>query len=74
METAPLQNVVTNLGKESRKGLTDGLRDFIRVDNDRALDVAALRQGTGTFKKFGSRKFQKEGRMLQSGKVRLSCH
>ena len=27
-----LQNIVTNLGKGSRKGLTDGLRDFIRVE------------------------------------------
>ena len=28
-----LQNIVKNLGKESRKGLTDGLREFIQVDN-----------------------------------------
>ena len=39
---------MTNLGKGSRKGLTVGLRDFIRVDNDRALDVGELHQGTGT--------------------------
>ena len=45
-----LQNSVTNLGKGSRKGLTDGLRDFIRLDNDRALDVGELRRGTGTLK------------------------
>ena len=44
-----LQNIVTNLGKGSRKGLTDGLRDFIRVDNNLALDVGELRRGTGTF-------------------------
>ena len=44
-----LQNIMTNLGKESRKGLTDGLREFIEVDNERALDVGALRRGTGTF-------------------------
>ena len=43
-----LQNIVTNIGKGSKKGLTDGLRDFIRVDNDRALDVAELRRGRGT--------------------------
>ena len=49
-EDGLLQNIVTNLGKESRKGLTDGLRDFIRVDNERALDVGALRRGTGTLK------------------------
>ena len=45
-----LENIVKGLGKESRKGLTDGLRDFIRVDNERALDVGALRRGTGTLK------------------------
>ena len=32
-----LQNIVKNLGKESRRGLTDGLREFIKVDNERAL-------------------------------------
>ena len=45
-----LQNFVRDLGKESRRGLTDGLREFIKVDNERALDVGALRRGTGTFK------------------------
>ena len=44
------QNVAMDLGKESRKGLTDGLREFIKVDNERALDVGALRRGTGTLK------------------------
>ena len=39
-----------DLGKESRRGLTDGLREFIQVDNERALDVGAPRRGTGTFK------------------------
>ena len=43
-----LQNIVQDLGKESRGGLTDGLRDFMLVDNERALDVGALRWGTGT--------------------------
>ena len=45
-----LQNIVKDLGKESRRGLTDGLHEFIRVDNERALDVGAPRRGTGTFK------------------------
>ena len=45
-----LQNIVTNLGKGSRKGLTDGLRVFIKVDNHRALDVGELHRGTGTCK------------------------
>ena len=57
-----LQNIVTNLGKGSRKGLTDGLREFIKVDNERALDVGALRRGTGQLK-FGCQKFQKGDRM-----------
>ena len=43
-----LQNIVKNLGKRSRKGLSDGLRDFIRVENNRASDVGELRRGTGT--------------------------
>ena len=43
-----LLNIVTNFCKESRRGLTDGLREFIRVDNDRALDVGALRRGMGS--------------------------
>ena len=45
-----LQNIVTNLGKGSRKGPTHGLLEFIKVDNERALDVGALRRGTGTLK------------------------
>ena len=43
------QNIVTNLGKESRKGLTGGLREFIIIDNERALDVGYLNRGRGTF-------------------------
>ena len=34
-----LHNIVKNLGKERRRGL----------DNERGLDVGALRRGTGTF-------------------------
>ena len=44
-----LQNIVENLGEESRKGLTKGLREFIKVDNERALDVGSVSWGTGTF-------------------------
>ena len=51
METASCRkNIMTNLGMGSTKGLTDGLREFIKVDNERALDVGELRRGTGTFK------------------------
>ena len=55
-----LQNIVKHLGKESRKGLTDGLREFMKVDNERALDVGST--GKGTFK-YESRKCQKVARM-----------
>ena len=41
---------MTNLGQRSRKGLTDGLREFMKVDNEGALDVGALRRSTGIFK------------------------
>ena len=44
------QNIVTNLGQKSRKGLTDCLKEFVKVDNERALDVGELRRGTGTYK------------------------
>ena len=44
-----LQNIVTNLGMGSRKDLTDGLREFTKVDNERALDVGELLRGTGKF-------------------------
>ena len=43
------QNIVKNLNMESRKGLTNGLRDFIKIDNERALDVGYLNRGLGTF-------------------------
>ena len=45
-----IQNIVKDLGRESRRGLTDGLREFIGVENERALDVGAIRRGTGTVK------------------------
>ena len=65
-----LQSIVTNLGKGSRKGLTHGLRDFIKVDNHRALEVGELHRGTGTFK-VRKLKVPKGGRM--SGKVLMNC-
>ena len=46
----PQQNIVTNLCGESRKGLTEGLRNFIQVDNHRALEVGHLRDLLGFFK------------------------
>ena len=40
-----IQNVVTKLGVTSRTGLTQGLREFIKIDNQRALEVGYLSQG-----------------------------
>ena len=37
------------LRKESRKGLVNGLREFIEVDKERALGVGSLSRGTRTF-------------------------
>ena len=42
-----LQNVVKDLGEESRKGLTDGLREFIKIDSERALGVGYLDRSMG---------------------------
>ena len=43
------QNIVTNLGKGSRKGLTEGFREFIKIDNERALEVGYLNRCMGNF-------------------------
>ena len=45
-----VQSTVTNLCEESRKGLTEGLRNFIQVDDHRALEVGHLREGLGSLK------------------------
>ena len=37
-----IQNIVANLGEESRKGFTNGLREFIEIDNERVLEVGYL--------------------------------
>ena len=45
-----IQNIVTNLCEVSTKCLTEGLRNFIQVDNHRALEVGHLRESLGSFK------------------------
>ena len=45
----PIHSIVTNLCEESRKGLTDGLREFKKIDNHRALEVGHLKEGSGTW-------------------------
>ena len=49
-EDGLIQHIVTNLGEGTRKGLTEGLREFIQVDNHRALEERHLNEGLGTFK------------------------
>ena len=44
-----IQNIVTNCGEESRRGLTEGLRNFIHVDNHRPFEVGYLNKGMGKF-------------------------
>ena len=46
---SPIQSIVTGLCARSRKGLVDGLRNFIEVDNDSALDVGCLKEVTRCF-------------------------
>ena len=45
-----IQNIVTNLGERSRQGITHGLREFIKIDNQRAPEVGYLSKGMGKFK------------------------
>ena len=54
------QNIVTNLGKRSRKGLTDGLCELIRVE--RALYVERYAEAQELLK-FGCRKVPEGARM-----------
>ena len=44
-----IQNIVRNLGEASRKGLTEVLRNFIQVDNHRALTSRTPGRGPGVF-------------------------
>ena len=60
-----IQNIVTNFCEVSRKGLTEGLRNFIQVDNHRALEVAHLREGLGSF----AVRRRKEKKGTQTGKA-----
>ena len=41
-----IPNIVTNLCEVSRKGLTEGLRNFIQADNQCALEGGHVRAGS----------------------------
>ena len=49
METGLTQNIVMNLCERITKGLTNGMREFMKFDNHRALEVGRLHEGLGTF-------------------------
>ena len=64
----PIQSIVTGLCDRSRKGIMEGLRKFIKVNNHSVLDVAHLREGTRSFEV--RRPKSEEGvPRCQSGKV-----
>ena len=46
---SPIQSTVTGLHERSRKGIVDGLRSFIEIDNHSAVDVGHLRRGLRPF-------------------------
>ena len=49
METARFRALQRACKKRSRKGILDGLRSSIEIDNHRAVDVGHLRQGIWPF-------------------------
>ena len=44
-----IENIVTNVCEWSREVLTNGLREFIKSHNHRALEVGHFNEGLGTF-------------------------
>ena len=43
---SPIQSIATGLHERSRRGIMDGLGSFIKANNQRAVDVGHLREGT----------------------------
>ena len=68
-----LQNIVKDLGKESRKVLTNGLREFIEVDNERALDVGSSGRGTRTFQVRKAENARGGDSQGEPGRVDVEC-
>ena len=46
---SPIQSIVTVLHERTRKGIMDGLRSFIEIDNHCAMDLGHLRTGSRPF-------------------------
>ena len=66
-----LQSIVTGLCERSRKGIMEGLRNIIKVDNHCALEVGHLRGGTRSFK-VRRPKCEEEARGVNQGRPRGS--
>ena len=64
-----IQSVVTGFCERSRKGIMEGLRNFIEVDNHCALDVGHLKEGSRSLA--GAKAKVRRGlpRGCESGKV-----
>ena len=56
------QNIVANLCEVSRKGLTEELRNFIQVDNHRALEVGYMNEDLGKIRYEGRKDQKREAR------------
>ena len=65
---SPIQSVVTGLCDRSRKGIMEGLRNFIKMENHCALEVGHLKEGTRSFDVRWP-KFEEGCPRCQSGKV-----
>ena len=65
---SPIQSIVTGFCGRSRKGIMEGLRNFVKVDNHCALDVGHLNEGMMPFE-VRRPKFKERCPRRQSGKV-----
>ena len=65
---SPIQSIETGFCERSRKGIVEGLRNFIKVDNHCALDVGHLNEGMMPFE-VGRPKFKERCPRRQAGKV-----
>ena len=65
---SPIQCIVTGLCERSRKGIMEGLRNFITVDNHCALDVGHLNEGFRSLR-YEDQSSKRSAPRRQSGKV-----
>ena len=65
---SPIQCIVTGLCERSRKGIMEGLRNFVTVDNNCALDVGHLNEGFRSLR-YEDQSSKRSVPRRQSGKV-----